>query len=167
MAILALPLRGVAGIVRVRMKRTGVVLILLLAFAGLADSAYLARHEADGSPLICAIGTPEGCTMVAESPYSEFLGIPLSVYGILFYAIVFAVAALELALFDRLLRRVLQGLAAAGVLASVYFLAIQLFVIEALCIYCIGSAVLAFLIGALASFLEPWKRSLPAPAPAP
>ena len=143
------------------MKRTGVIFILLLAFAGLADSAYLARHEANGSPLICTIGSSEGCAVVAESPYSEFLGIPLSVYGILFYAIVFAIAALELVLFDRLLRRVLQGLAAFGVVASAYFLAIQLFVIDAICVYCIGSAVLAFLIGMLASFLEPWKRMAP------
>lgn len=145
------------------MKRAGVVLILLFAFAGLADSVYLLQHETTGTPLICSIQNLTGCNIVAQSPYSNLFGVPLAEYGVLFYIIVFATAALELVLFDRLLRRVLQVLASVGVLASLYFVLIQVFVINALCIYCLGSALLALFICITASLLEPLKRSPPLP----
>ena len=142
------------------MKRAGVLFIMLFAFAGLADSAYLAQHETNGTPLLCNIEHLTGCNIVAQSPYSEIFGVPLAVYGILFYAILFALAALELALFDRFLRRVLQGLATFGVLASLYFVVVQIFIIQALCVYCLGSVFLALGIGCVASLLEPFKRSV-------
>src|SRR5450756_2536745 len=96
------------------MKRVGVVLILILAFAGLADSAYLAQHEASGTPLLCNIQNLSGCNIVANSQYSHIFGIPTAEFGVLFYSILFVLAALELVIFDRLLRRVLQGFALIG-----------------------------------------------------
>lgn len=142
------------------MKRAGVILILFLAFCGLADSAYLTQHETTNTPLICNIQNLSGCNTVAQSPYSKVLGIPLAEYGILFYAIVFVLAALELVIFDRLLRRVLQALAAFGILSSLYFTFLQIFVIGALCIYCLGSAVIALLIMITAGFIEPLRKNV-------
>lgn len=140
------------------MKRWGVIFILLLAFCGLADSAYVARQETAGAPLLCDIGSLSGCNVVAQSPYSKVFGIPLAEYGIVFYAILFALAALELTIYDRLLRRVLQWAAAFGFLASLYFTFLQVFVIHALCIYCLGSACIALLIFLSASLIEPIRR---------
>lgn len=142
------------------MKRAGVILILFLAFCGLADSAYLTQHETTNTPLICNIQNLSGCNTVAQSPYSKVLGIPLAEYGIFFYAIVFALSALELVIFDRLLRRVLQALAAFGVLASLYFTFLQIFVIGALCAYCLGSAVITLLIFVTAGFIEPLRKNV-------
>ena len=147
------------------MKRAGVVLILILAFCGIADSAYVAEHEASGTPLICDIQNLSGCNIVAQSPYSQFLGIPLAEYGILFYGILFALAALELVVFDQLLRRVLQLLALGGLLASAYFTVIQVFVIEALCIYCLASAAIALLIFVFATLIEPLRKEPARQAP--
>lgn len=140
------------------MKRIGVVLILLLAFCGIADSAYLAEHEIDGTPLICNIQNLSGCNIVADSSYSHVFGVPLAEYGVLFYAILFVLAALELVLFDQLLRRVLQGVALLGVFASLYFTSIQIFFIGAFCIYCAVSAALTLLVLVLASFIEPLRK---------
>ncbi len=140
------------------MKRITVVFILALAFCGLADSSYLAQHETAGTPLLCNIGSLSGCNIVAASPYSRLFGIPLAEYGVLFYGIVFVLAALELAVFDRLLRRALQVISLVGVGASLYFISIQVFVIGALCIYCLASALVAFLIFVLASSIEPVRR---------
>ncbi len=140
------------------MKRWGVIVILLLAFCGLADSAYLAQHEVTHTPLICNIGGLSGCNIVAQSPYSRFFGIPLAEYGILFYAIVFVLAALELVIYDKLLRRVLQWLAVFGLLSSLYFEFLQIFVIGALCVYCLGSALLTLLIFVSAGFIEPLPK---------
>lgn len=142
------------------MKRLGVILILIAAFCGLANSAYLAEHEVNGTPLLCNIENLSGCNVVASSPYSHFFGIPLSEYGILFYAILFVLAAFELVIFDRLLRRVLQTAALFGLVASAYFTALQVFVINALCVYCMASALLALLIFIFAWFIEPVRRTV-------
>ena len=137
------------------MKRIGVVFILVLAFCGLADSAYLTQHELSGTPLICNIQNLSGCNTVATSPYSHLFGVPLAEYGIFFYGILFVLAALELVLFDRILRRALQWVAVFGVLASLYFTILQVFFIGAFCIYCAVSAVIALCILLFASLIEP------------
>jgi uncharacterized membrane protein len=149
------------------MKRIGVVLILVLAFCGLADSAYLAQHEIDGTPLICNIQNLSGCNVVAQSPYSHLFGIPLAEFGILFYGILFVLAALELVLFDQLLRRVLQALAIVGVLSSLYFTSLQIFFIGAFCIYCAASALITLLVLVLATFIEPIRKLKANTPPAP
>lgn len=153
------------------MKRIGVASILLLAFLGLADSAYLAERVASGEPLICNIQNFSGCNIVAASEYSKLFGIPLAQYGVLFYGVLFALAALELVLFDRLLRRVLQAIASIGVIFSLYFIFVQVYFIGAFCIYCLASAGIALLIFILASFIEPIQRrgegSAPPHAPPP
>lgn len=140
------------------MKRVSVILILILAFGGLADAAYVVQHEADGVPLLCNINNLSGCNTVATSPYSHLFGVPLAEYGVLFYGIVFVLAALELIIFDRLLRRVIQGASLLGFSASLIFLLIQVFVIRALCEYCVASALIAFFIFILASFIEPMQK---------
>ncbi|TSC71046.1 MAG: vitamin K epoxide reductase [Parcubacteria group bacterium Gr01-1014_49] len=147
------------------MKRMGVVLILILALCGLADSAYIAQHEMSGTPLICDIENLSGCNVVVASPYSYVFGIPLAQYGILFYSIVFVLAALELVIFDQLLRRVLQGISLMGVLASIYFTFVQVFFIDAYCIYCLASALIALLILILAGVIEPPQTKVPASPP--
>ncbi len=149
------------------MKRVGVVLILLLAFCGLADSAYLAQHEMNGSPLICAVQSLNGCNTVADSPYSRLFGLPIAEYGVAFYGALFVFAALELVLFDRLLRRILQGMAVLGMLSSLYFTSVQVYFIGSFCTYCVVSAVITLLVGILASLIEPVRvrahRQPPAP----
>lgn len=149
------------------MKRWGVVCILVLAFAGLADSAYLAQHEASGEPLICNIQNFSGCNVVANSQYSYIFGIPIADFGVLFYSIMFVLAALELVIFDRLLRRVLQVFAVIGLIVSIFSTLTQVFVINALCIYCLASALITLLIFILASFIEPIKRTVPSMPPTP
>lgn len=153
------------------MKRFGVVCILVLAFFGLADSAYLAEHEASGTPLLCNIQNLSGCNIVAASQYSHIFGIPLAEFGVLFYSIVFVLAALELVIFDRLLRRVLQVAALIGVAASLYFSLVQIFFIGAFCIYCLASALITVFILILASLIEPVGRNMrstpPPPSPPP
>lgn len=140
------------------MKRIGVVGILILAFCGIANAAYLTQSEITGTPLICNIQSLSGCNIVANSQYSQLFGIPLAEYGVLFYAILFVLAALELVLFDQLLRRVLQGISFIGVLASLYFTTVQVLFIGAFCIYCLASSLIALSIFILATLIEPLGR---------
>lgn len=140
------------------MKRLWVVLILILAFFGLADSAYLAQSALSGTSLLCNIQNLSGCNVVAASEYSRLFGIPLAIYGVVFYSAVFMLAALELALYNLLLRRALQVASVIGVLSSLYFVFVQKFFIGAFCIYCFVSAVIALLILVCASLIEPIRK---------
>ncbi len=137
------------------MKRIGVVLILVCAFLGLADSVYLTQNEVAGTPLLCNIQHLTGCNIVAQSAYSYMFGVPTAEYGLIFYGLLFVLAAVELAVFNWLLRRVLQVMAIGGVTFSLYSVLLQFFVIHALCIYCLASAVLALLVFIFACFIEP------------
>lgn len=147
------------------MKRAGVVSILLLAFFGLADSIYLAQNELNGTPLLCTAQGLSDCNTVATSQYSRIFGVSLAELGVLFYSIVFVLAALEIVIFDQLLRRVLQALSLIGILFSLYFTFIQKFVIGAFCTYCLASTLIALLIFILATLIEPIRRRAMSPAP--
>ena len=140
------------------MKRISVIIILLLAFCGLADSAYLAEHIASNTPVICNIQGLSDCNTVLGTQYSHVFGVPLADIGVLFYSILFVLAALELMMFDWFLRRILQVMAVAGVLASLYFVYLQAFVIHGFCIYCLTSALITLLVLLFSIPLEMAKR---------
>ncbi len=132
------------------------VLLLMLAFMGIADAWYLTASALSDTALSCDLGAVlDGCNIVAKSEYSHFLGLPLALYGVGFYAITFVLAALLLVVSDMRIARALYLLSMAGALASVVFLGIQFVLIQALCIYCIASAVISFLIFFVSSDL--WR----------
>ncbi|HVW82465.1 MAG TPA: vitamin K epoxide reductase family protein [Candidatus Paceibacterota bacterium] len=145
------------------MKRAALWLILLVAFCGIANSSYIARSEATGTPLICNITGLSGCNIVAQSPYSHLFGISLAEYGIAYFGLLFILAAAELVAANRPLRRLIQALGVLGLVASIVFEAIQFFLIGALCVYCAASAVLALLAFVFACFIEPVRRSYSPP----
>jgi uncharacterized membrane protein len=142
------------------MKRIGVVIILILAFCGLSDSLYLAQHEASGTPLLCNVTNLSGCNVVAASEYTHLFGISLAEYGVIFYALIFIIAALELVVFDQLLRRGIQVASLIGVIASLYFTCIEVFILKTLCIYCLTSAIIALLVFIFSCFIEPIRKKV-------
>lgn len=136
-------------------KRWAAGLIVVFAFCGLAVSSYIDQSERQGDPLICDVASLNGCNIVVTSAYAQFFGMPLSTWGMLFYTFVFVVAAFELAFMNQMLRRTLQAFAAVGILVSLYGIYTQVFLIKALCMYCLVSALLAIGIFIAAIFIEP------------
>ncbi len=67
------------------------ILIILLSLLGLALSIelcivyYNANFLIDAQPSICAINEAMDCDGVAKTVYSQFLGIPLSLWGVCLY----------------------------------------------------------------------------------
>lgn len=144
-----------------RMSAQGVtplsVVLLVLSFLGLADAWYLTASAVNHTALSCDLGAVlDGCNIVAKSDYSFFMGLPLALYGVLFYALVFVLAAAVLVVPAKLFYQGLLALGAVGSLASLVFLYIQLFLIKAICIYCIASAVITFMVFLVAYDL--WKK---------
>ncbi len=114
--------------------------MLALALVGAADSLYVAHGSYTGQPLWCPI--IEGCNTVANSPYSRMFGVPISYFGVVFYVLMFGLAAwLASDPESRRLRvgAVLYG--GLGVLFSAYAMILQLGAIRAVCVYCLISAV--------------------------
>src|SRR5665213_1463326 len=99
--------------------------LLVLSFVGLADAAYLAQSELAGTPLLCNLGGLEGCNVVAQSAYSHLFGIPLGVYGVIFYVIIFILSALLFVEPKRYVHNTLAILGVLGLVASIIFLGIQ------------------------------------------
>ncbi len=119
-------------------------IILILAFIGFIDATYLtAIHYMDAPP---GCGESGGCGEVAASEYSTMFGLPVALYGIFFYL---AVMFLGLLWFDRgasFVPKVLPIISAPAVLFSAWLVYLMLFVIEAICWFCVGSATSSTLI---------------------
>jgi uncharacterized membrane protein len=142
-------------------RRLLLALVLGLSFLGIADSWYLYQSAVTHTALSCDLGAGlDGCNVVAQSPYANLLGVPIALYGVGFFALAFALGAAIFAFPERALYKALYALSAFGASASFVFVLIQLFLIKAVCIYCIASAGVAFLLLAAARSL--WKRYAPA-----
>ena len=108
-----------------------------LAIAGIAVATYIAIADASrGSPVCLAGG--HGCETVANSSYSHLAGINVAVIGIAGYVLLLASALVpgDAGRFSGLL------VAAIGFGFSVYLTYLELFVIDAICQWCVASAVL-------------------------
>ncbi len=129
-------------------------LLVILSLLGLADSWYLFQSAITDTALTCNIGSGfDGCNIVAQSPYSHLFGIPLGLYGVGFFALVFVLSAVISLLPQRLFYRLLHLLTLAGALASIVFVFIQLALIKAVCIYCLISAGIALFLWIIARAL--------------
>lgn len=122
--------------------RNRAVALILLSFLGLVDTLYLGIKR--GKPVPCTITT--GCEEVLNSRYSAVAGIPISWFGFAFYLTVFAAAAFARFGDDERLLRLIFWPALAAFLISLGLVAIQAFVLQAFCQYCLGSAILSTLI---------------------
>jgi uncharacterized membrane protein len=110
----------------------------LVALAGLAVAGYLTwSHYADTS-VVCVVGG--SCEKVQSSEYAEIAGVPVALLGVLSYA-----ALLALIAWDAPMARLgAATLALVGLLFGAYLLFVQLFVIDALCTWCVvNDAVIA------------------------
>jgi uncharacterized membrane protein len=134
------------------------IIIIVLSSLGLIDALYLSDMALTGSELACSIAGLDGCNVVAQSVYSKFLGLPLAVYGVMFYALLLLAIIVSLYRISTGMRRLVFVIALAGALFSSYFMYLQFFVIKALCVYCMGSALVAYIL-AILTFLATRTRA--------
>ena len=127
-----------------------------LALAGLGIATYLLAVRVLGEAPAC--GPLKGCETVAASEYATIAGIPVALFGVLFSVVLLGAC---LAWWRRADRRALYaayGLGLAGILAVLYLTYLELFVIEAICVWCVSYA-LTILAGWLGVAIVAWRTS--------
>ena len=135
----------------------------LLSLAGLFIAAYLYLYKIGkiGS-LACDSG---GCDTVQWSPWSQVAGVEVSLIGVLGYAglLALSLTALRPELVGRLWPAALLAiLAGIGVLFTAYLTYLELFVIHAICRWCVASGVVilaVFLVALLDLRRLRWSRN--------
>lgn len=119
-------------------------LSLLLGLVGVGIGAYLVWVHYDLDALVCGLGD---CEVVQTSSYAEVFGVPIAILGLLMYV---ALVALALA---RLLRPALLvpasmaalAITGAGTLYSAWLTWVEIEVLEAICQWCVASAIVTTL----------------------
>jgi len=125
--------------------------VALLSLTGMLVSAYLwlFKHGYIGS-LACGTG---GCETVQLSEYSRFLGVDVALLGFLAYALLLVIAVIgtQPAWLERREPTAATLLVAAGgVVFAAYLTWLELFVIHAICRWCVTSAVIIVFVLVLA-----------------
>ena len=117
--------------------------IRALCIIGIAVAGYLTwTHLVEAEPYC---GGARGCGDVQDSPYSEVVGIPVAVIGLMGYLVLLTLSALrsrvnpDVGFFLPVLS---FGAALIGVLYSAYLTYLEAFVIMAWCYWCVTSALI-------------------------
>jgi uncharacterized membrane protein len=136
--------------------------IALLAMGGLILALYLALYKMGMiSELTCSVGS---CETVQLSKWATFLGLPVAVWGAGAYLAVLGLALVGLQpawLESRTISWLLVGLNTWNVAFSAWLTYLELFVIDAICMWCVISAVLMVIILGLSLIDLRTVRALP------
>ncbi len=122
----------------------------VLALAGIGVALYIAIVESGGGSPQCLAGG-HGCETVAKSHYSHIAGINVAVFGVAGYVLLLGAALMP----GDMARIGALGVSLVGFGFSVYLTYLELFVIDAICQWCVASAVLMmllFVVSALRAF---------------
>ena len=138
-------------------------LMAALAIGGVVIAGYLTFVKLSGGQPYC--GPIVGCETVNTSPYSSILGIPVALIGLGASVAILGAVVWWWRTSDR------RGLATAYVIGLVslpvlaYLTYLELFVIHAVCAWCVGYAV-TVIAGWLVAWREISRPPVPPPAPA-
>jgi len=122
----------------------------LLSVCGIVVSGYLAYKRIAGGSLACTRWAE--CDVVNNSVYSKLFGIPISFIGLAAYLLLLALALAALWTAGGTQRQILLLsllLSLGGVGFSVYLTYIEIYLIEALCSWCVTSAIIITLLAIL------------------
>jgi uncharacterized membrane protein len=112
-----------------------------LATFGVGVATYIAIADSGGGSPVCIAGG-HGCQTVADSSYSHLFGVNIAIFGIAGYVLLLVCALLR----GDAPRMAGFAIALVGFGYSLYLTYLELFTIEAICQWCVASAVLMTLL---------------------
>ncbi|MCM8747912.1 vitamin K epoxide reductase family protein [Thermomicrobiaceae bacterium CFH 74404] len=127
------------------------LLSLVLALAGIGVAGYLTTAHYRQEILVCGVGD---CQTVQNSPYAEIGGVPIALLGAGMYVTLVAVGLARWRWPERheLLTAGAFAIALAGTLYAAYLTYLEIWVIRAICQWCVVSALLTLGILLVESF---------------
>lgn len=132
------------------------MLMALIALIGVLVSVYLTLYKLGYiGTLVCGTGS---CETVQLSKWGDFLGVPVAGWGVAYYVLVLVLAMAgiqERFEESRRLTTALLVLTGWGLLFTIWLTYLELFVIHAICRWCVGSATMTVLLFVLAVW--DWK----------
>jgi uncharacterized membrane protein len=134
------PERASRGVPPVRRQPTSKVTVVafLLALIGLALSLYLTvEHYGSSALLACPESATINCVKVTSSQWSVIAGVPVAVLGLIYYVVMVALTAPPAWRIGALRPVRLVG-AVAGVVMVIYLVYVELFDVNAICLWCTG-----------------------------
>ena len=119
------------------------MIVAALALAGIFIGLYLTLYKLGIiGELTCSVGS---CETVNTSKWAVFLGFPVAAWGVFFYVAVFVLALVgtsERFEHAKSVSLILALWSTVGLLFSAWLTYLELAVIQAICIWCVVSAVL-------------------------
>ena len=111
--------------------------IAFVAALGVGVATYIAIVESGGGSPVCLAGGT-GCRTVAESSYSHVAGVNVAIFGVIGYLLLLGTAFFA----NDLVRFGGFAVSLGGFGYSIFLTYIEVFKIEAICQWCVASAVL-------------------------
>lgn len=130
----------------IKIPRWTVPLGVLFSLLGIADTIYLTiGHYTEHFTFACPTTSFINCESVTTSSYSQILGIPVAVLGLVFFI---AMLVFQLPQAWRLTNKlVLYGRLAfsvSGILVALWLIFVEFQKLHEICLYCTASHILAF-----------------------
>lgn len=121
-----------------------IITFLILAAFGFTDATYLTVKHFQGEAPTCTL--LEGCGEVTGSRFAAIGPVPLALLGAIYYLILIGLTLASLDTGRGNIFRIAAFLTIGGFLAALVLVFLQLFVIHAICLYCMASALISTLL---------------------
>jgi uncharacterized membrane protein len=129
-------------------------LIALLSVPGMILSYFLLLYHNGTLIDVCSPSAWDDCGLVSgpDAPYSSIGPVPVALIGLLGYAVLFLLIWLKdwLPVLEQYIPELIIGLTGLALLFSLSLTALEIFVIRAICRYCVVSAVIVAIMFVLA-----------------
>lgn len=122
--------------------RTRLKWFMGLTFLAILDTIYLTTiHFKPSANTLCKINDYLDCDIVNKSIYAELFDVPVAIWGMLTYILLFILGGMALKkrgpLSTKTLLWTLFAITTGGLLFSGYLTYIELFVLGAVCLFCV------------------------------
>ena len=136
-------------------KNTLIKIIAVLALVGVGLSLYSYLHNQGlASGEFCSIDETFNCDVVNKGPYGSFLGIPVSLLGVLGYGFLLLASLMKLRSPEDRSLTLFLVIASTGALGfSLYLTGLEAFVLHAWCLICVTSQITILILSGFVGLL--------------
>ena len=127
------------------MSRRLDLIAIVLTVAGIGVAGYLTYVHYNQGALVCGIGN---CELVQSSKYAKMFGIPIAVFGLARYLALLALLLVRMRRPEHAdtATAAVMAILIAGTIYAAYLTYLEIWVIHAVCQWCVASAIITVLL---------------------